>query len=109
MVATSRKGRTSSSSSFKGEAHFLHPDSSLCCDNRVCVLNAPILLDMLCALCPTVERKLPSVGDLRKEMKALYKVNKRVGPEIDTIVKQDSFHVQKLLSHVNCKSEMSAR
>ena len=131
MAAKNRKGRTSSSSSFRGEAHepglditdlhlqwdghpeirarlreggpFLHPDSGLCCDNRVCVLNAPIIIDMLCHLSSTFEKKLPSVGALRKEMKALYKINKRVGPEIDTIVKQDSFHVRKLLSHVKAK------
>ena len=83
---------------------FMHPESGLVCDIRVCVLNGNILQPMLEGMANLPDRKLPGVGDLRNEMSVCYRVNKRTGKEVDEAVIAEAMHVRKLLSFVKSKT-----
>ena len=83
--------------------NILHPSSGLICDNAVCALNSPILGPILCTMASSPDRKLPSVTDLRSEMTILMRFNKRLGPDVQTLVLAESIHIRKLLSFVKAK------
>ena len=81
----------------------VHQDSGLCCDNRVSVLNQPLVAPLLQGMSDLPDRKLPSVGDLRTEIMQCYVINKRVGKDLEEQVALEAMHVRKLLSFIKAK------
>ena len=81
----------------------LHPQSGLACDNRCCCLNKEVLVPILFGMASNAERKLPSIGDLRNEMAICFRLNKRMGPDVQASVAGDAIQLRKLLSFVKGK------
>ena len=80
----------------------MHPQSGLNCDNAVCTMNKQLLLPILAGMFGD-DRKLPAVGQIRSELACLYKLSKRVGPDVEQSIAGDAIHIRKLLSFVKAK------
>ena len=83
---------------------FMHPQSGLSADNRVCTLNREILLPMLSAMGSFPDRRLPSIPCLRTEIQAFLECNKRLSPADAANIPGDAIHIRKLLSFVKAKA-----
>lgn len=73
-------------------------------DNKVCIMNADLLLPLLIRIGALPKRPLPTLDSLRDEVAAFLTLNKREGPECIEMVETTVHALKKLLGFVKAKT-----